>query len=152
MLILRPTSIEEAKIITDIKARAYNDETRRFGPGRDGGPMGYDSLKENQRIITLFENYSIILDKQIIGCFWIHPIEEATAELEDFCIDPKYHNKGYGYEVLKLLETLEERYKRWVLTTPYYSVRNQYLYEKVGFKKIGMLENDFLVLYEKVLD
>jgi hypothetical protein len=50
MIELHKALISDAEIITEIKKEAYNDETRKFGPGRDGGPQGHDSIEENKRL------------------------------------------------------------------------------------------------------
>ncbi|GMQ64195.1 GNAT family N-acetyltransferase [Vallitalea maricola] len=149
MIKLQEALITDAKIITEIKKEAYNDETRRFGPGRDGGPTGYDSIEENKRLIDEFDVYKILLSKQIIGCFWLKKEGQYHYELEDFCIHPKHHNKGYGKTVMILMEEMLPYIKKWTLGRPHYSVRNQHLYEKMGYKKIGEVEDGFLFLYEK---
>ena len=142
---------EDYKYITEIMTLAYNDETRRFGPGRDGGPPGYDSQEVTQRLIKEFLFYKITLDSKIIGSFWLNKVETESYELEDFCIYPEYHNKGFGFKAMKLMEDLHPEIKKWVLGTPHYSVRNQYLYEKMGYKRIGQTEDGFLFLYEKLI-
>lgn len=151
MEIIKAT-IENANIITETKIKAYNDETNRFGPGRDGGPDGYNDINETIRLINTYDYYIIIADDIIIGSFWTHKLDNQTVELEDFCILPEYHNKGYGYKSLCNMLKLYPDVKKWRLGTPYYSVKNHYLYEKAGFKRIGKSEDDFLVLFEILLD
>lgn len=152
LLTIQRANLEDVVRITEIKKFAYNDETRRFGPGRDGGPAGYDSLEETKKLISTFDFFKVLLDSEIIGCFWIHKIGDQNYELEDFCIDPNYHNKGYGKETMLLMERQHPEIKKWSLGTPYYSVRNQYLYEKIGYIKIGESEDGFLYFYEKLVD
>lgn len=149
MFTILKAEIEDSKILTEIKKLAYNDETRRFGPGRDGGPTGYDCEEETRRLIENYLAYKIMLDNSIIGFFWLQKQDDGCYELEDLCIHPKQHNKGFGFKTMKLMEELHPEIKKWTLGTPYYSVRNQYLYEKVGYKKIGQTEDGFLFLYEK---
>jgi len=71
----------DSKVITEIKKLAYNDETRRFGPGRDGGPSGYDSEEETRRLIKNYLCYKIIFDNDIIGFFWLHGVDQEFYEL-----------------------------------------------------------------------
>ncbi|MBW9157377.1 GNAT family N-acetyltransferase [Clostridium tagluense] len=152
MINIIKAEVEDSKIITEIKKLAYNDETRRFGPGRDGGPPGYESQEETERLIKDYLFYKIMIGNNIIGFFWLHGEDNKFYELEDLCIHPEYHNKGYGFKTLKLIEELHPQIKKWVLGTPYYSVRNQHLYEKVGYKKTGQTEDGFLFFYEKLID
>ncbi|GCD12559.1 GNAT family N-acetyltransferase [Clostridium tagluense] len=104
-----------------------------------------------RRLIKKFLFYKITLNSNIIGFFWLHSVETESYELEDLCIHPEYHNKGYGFNTMKLMEELHPQIKKWVLGTPYYSVKNQYLYEKIGYKKTGQTEDGFLFFYEKLI-
>ncbi len=151
MIIIKRAEVEDYKIITEIKMLAYNDETRRFGPGRDGGPFGYDSEEETQRLIKKYLFYKIMLDNKIIGSFWLYGEDDKSYELEDLCIYPEYHNKGFGFEALRLMERLHPQTRTWRLATPHYSVKNQYLYEKFGYRKTGQSEDGFLFFYEKLI-
>lgn len=69
MIKLIKAEVEDTKVITEIKRLAYNDETRRFGPWRDGGPLGYDSEEETQRLIKNYLFYKIMFENKIIGFF-----------------------------------------------------------------------------------
>lgn len=151
MINIQKATVEDAARITMIKKEAYNDETRRFGPGRDGGPEGYDSIKENIRLISEFDVYKVIYEDKVIGCFWVIKDEEDCYELEDLCIHPNYHNRGLGQKVMVMMEEILPDAKKWKLATPHYSTRNQHVYEKRGYKKIGEAEDGFLFLYEKYI-
>lgn len=150
MIQLRIAEADDAEVITEIKKSAYNDETRRFGPGRDGGPPGYDNVDETRHLINTYPFYKIMYAGNNIGCFWLHSHGEGHFELEDFCIHPDYQNKGFGAETMILMENLYPDNKKWTLGTPFYSIRNQHLYEKMGYMKIGQTEDGFLFLYEKL--
>lgn len=73
-------------------------------------------------------------------------------QLDNFCIYPKHHNKGYGTKAMQLMEELYPEVKKWNLGTPHYNVRNQHLYEKMGYRKIGTSDNNFIYQYEKLKD
>lgn len=152
MLKLVPASIEDAELITRIKTDAYDDEMERFGPDHDiseyWGPQWYSDPNESIRQITQYPCYKMVVDHIAIGCFWLREINSGVVELEDFCIAPKFQNRGYGYTALMEMEKLFQDKKKWVLGTPYYSVRNQHLYEKAGYVKIGESETKFAFLYE----
>ena len=150
-IMLAKALLSDAVMITEINTNAYNDETNRFGPGRDGGPSGYNDIDVIVVLLSKYSCYKIFVEKEIIGWFWLHEHDSCTVELEDFCISPRHQNKGYGYETLLRMQELMPDKKKWILGTPYYSVRNQHLYEKAGYKKIGDSEDGFLFLYEKVI-
>lgn len=79
-----------------------------------------------------------MLDGIIIGTLWLdHETDDRPNhfELQDFCINPEYHNKGYGIKAIELMENIHKNINQWLLNTPVFNVRNQYLYEKMGYKK-----------------
>lgn len=145
--ILKAT-VQDKYVITDINTRAFNDETNRFGPGRDGGPEGYNIVEEVAGGLSHNDSYKIMLGDELIGWFWLRQVDDNTIELEDFCIDPLHHNKGYGYQSMLKMFDLKPEIRKWTLGTPHYSISNQYLYEKVGYKKTGISPDGFLFLYE----
>lgn len=152
MIYLEKVQIEDAEKIFEIKKLAYTDEDIRFGGGRGEklkyiGNIGFISWCMNRYIL-----YKIMLDGIIIGTFWLdHETDDRSyhLELQDFCIIPEYHNKGYGTKAMELMEKLHEDIKIWSLSTSIFSVRNQHLYEKMGYKRIGQTEDK--ILYEKVI-
>ena len=151
-LSIKSASILDADLITKINTDAYNDETNRFGPGRNGGPRGYNEVNVIKDLLTKFPCYKIVVDDWIIGWFWLKVQDANTVELEDFCIAPQYHNKGFGYKTLLKMHACMPEKKKWILGTPHYSVKNQYLYEKAGYIKTGITEDGFLFLYEKIIE
>lgn len=155
-----PAIIEDARKLNQIKTEAYRDEKKRFGPWQsrqEGGPdwyhhEWYNNVEETERLINEHHYFKIIKDDKIIGGFWLHDIDIITIELEDLCILPEYQGNGYGYKVLMIMEDIFPSKKKWVLGTPFYSVRNQYLYEKAGYIKTGDKANNMVYMYEKNIE
>ena len=115
--------------------------------GRDGGPNGYDKIESEIYIINNFVAYKIVLNDEIIGgLFLIHESKETMC-FEDFVIDPKFQGKGYGYKVMCMVEELYPEIKEWKLSTPVFSVGNQHLYEKFGYKEVSRDEEE--IYYRK---
>ncbi|MDD4297701.1 MAG: GNAT family N-acetyltransferase [Ruminiclostridium sp.] len=139
---------KDAQEITDIKIAAYNKEIN-LHLGRDGGPPGYNQVSSQLYIIDNFIAYKILEDEKIIGCFFLEQVSDEHMHFEDFCIYPLSQNKGYGYKTLELLEKTYPQIKKWTLNAARFSKKNQYLYEKFGYKKIG--ETEWEYEYEKVL-
>lgn len=151
-----PASIEDASIITQIKTAAYNDEKKRFGPWKNVGEgpkwyidEWYNDIDETEHLIIKFHYYKLVEGDEIIGCFWLHDIDNATMELEDLCIHPSHKGKGYGYMALLHMESMYPEKKTWKLGTPFYSVRNHHLYQKAGYVKTGETAENMVFLYEK---
>lgn len=152
MIYLEKVKIDEAEKIIEVQRLAYTDEDIRFG-GRRGDCLKY--IGNESFISWCLERYllyKIMLDGEIIGTFWLdHETDDRPDhfELQDFCIIPEFQNKGYGTKVMELMEKLHPNIKIWSLQTSHFSVRNQHLYEKMGYKKIGQTEENFL--YEKII-
>lgn len=147
-------NLGHVNLITEIKTQAYRDEKKRFRPSEDLVPKWFDNewytdLDECKRLIKEFDVYLVYLDDSVIGTFWINTLSNGTLALEDFCILPKYQGNGYGYALLEKIEQLYPHNKVWELGTPFYSVRNQHLYEKFGYKKIGTAAEETVFLYQK---
>lgn len=139
MITIKRAVIEDARLITEIKTRAYNQEINTY-LGRDGGPKGYNQVESEEKIIKNLIAYKILLEEKIIGAFFLIPIDEISMRFEDFVIDPCYQNKGYGYETLQKVEEAYPEIKKWYLSTPKFSVGNQHLYEKFGYVKLETTE------------
>lgn len=148
-------SIDDVNVIIDIKTKAYRDEKERFRPEDDKVPKWfynewYTDFTENIRLINECYVYKLIVEDEAIGTFWLHDMDENTIELEDFCILPEYQGLGYGYRTLLMMEELFPSKKKWILGTPFYSIRNHHLYQKAGYRKVGTASNDTVFLYEKL--
>ncbi len=147
MIYIKLAEIKDAKRITEIKTKAFNKEINTY-LGRNGGPPGYDRVESEIDIINRFIAYKIMLGSEIIGGFFLIPLEESKMRFEDFVIMPDQQGKGYGYKTLQLIEETYPNIREWVLSTPVFSVGNQHLYEKFGYREIG--RNDEEIEYCKV--
>lgn len=148
MIKLERAKLEDAEQITRIKIAAFNKEINQY-LGRDGGPPGYDKVESEIDIINRFIAYKIVLDDEIIGALFLIPEGEKTMCFEDFVIHPIFQGKGYGYKVLCMIEDLYPEVREWKLSTPVFSVGNQYLYEKFGYKEVSRDENE--IYYKKIV-
>ena len=149
-------SVDDVAFIAEIKTMAYRDEKERFRPEDDKIPKWFYSewyvdMPENIRLIKEYYVYRLTVNEVTIGTFWVHDVDVDTIELEDFCILPQYQGFGYGYEALNMMEGMFIKKKKWILGTPFYSLKNHYLYEKAGYKKVGTTSNETVILYEKLI-
>lgn len=141
MLEILRTNMDDALEITAIKTAAFNKEINTY-LGRDGGPPGYDKIESQFKIVNEFIAYKIVLDGEIIGAFFLVPIDDVTMRFEDFVINPLYQNKGYGYQSMMLNEKAYPNITEWRLSTPIFSVGNQHLYSKFGYTEISRNEEE----------
>ena len=148
MLKLERARLEDAEAITEIKIAAFNREINTY-LGRNGGPPGYDSVESEIDIIHNFIAYKIMLDDEIIGGLFLIPEGDETMHFEDFVIRPSMQGRGYGYQTLCMVEKLYPNIKKWLLSTPVFSVGDQHLYEKFGYCETARDENE--VYYNKII-
>lgn len=162
VICLRKATLDDVHQFAIIKADAYQDDRSKSIPPEDSVPEWYNGewfiglgiLNENEaiRIISNYESYLIMLGDTAIGGFWLHSEKENTLSLEDFCILPSWQGKGYGTRALHLLEKNYPENKVWRLRTPFFCKRNRHLYEKVGYKQVGLCSMNTVILYEKQID
>ncbi len=148
MITIKRAELDDAHDITKIKKAAFNKEIHTY-LGRDGGPPGYDKVESEIDIINSFIAYKIMLGNEIIGAFFLIPKDNNRMHFEDFVIDPIHQGNGYGFLTMQLVEQKYPTIKEWFLTTPVFSIGNQHLYEKFGYKEIG--RNDDEIEYLKIL-
>jgi len=149
MIFLKKAIKNDVKKIVEINTEAFNDEMNRI-IGRDGGPPGYDSITEHNRLINNHLVYIINYGAKVIGSFFLVKKGENHFRLESFCILPEYQGRGFGFQTLSLMEKENKHIKKWSLGAFKKSIRVWSLYEKFGYKRIG--EDDWEYLYEKLLD
>ena len=141
MVSIERAKLEDAEKITEIKIAAFNKEINTY-LGRNGGSRGYDKVESEIDIINNLIAYKIILNEEIIGGFFLIPLEEEKMRFEDFVISPKYQGNGLGYKVLQLVENAYPNIREWYLSTPVFSVGNQHLYEKFGYLEVSRNEDE----------
>jgi len=107
----------------------------------------YPSVKSIEDDLDKYLYHTIFLKERVIGGLYLVE-KNKTLTVEDFCIHPKYQNRGYGFQVMKALEESYDHIHMWSLVTPVYSVGNQALYKKLNYKMIGKTIEDGIDVYE----
>lgn len=141
MLEIKKAEISDAKLITEIKTKAFNKEINTY-LGRNGGPPGYNNVESEIDIIKKFIAYKIELNNQIIGSLFLIKLGESKMRFEDFVIEPTFQGQGYGYKVMELVEKKYAKINEWQLSTPVFSIGNQHLYEKFGYVEVSRNEDE----------
>jgi GNAT superfamily N-acetyltransferase len=144
----------DAKALTEVQARCFDDDSRRFAGLPSGGPPGYDSVGWQVQMMQRGMYYKILDDKRIIGGIILFNQGNGVCHLGRIYLDPDYQNQGIGGEAMEFIEKLFPAARKWTLGTPGWAVRNHHFYEKHGYVKVG--EEPFGpdgvgFLYEKVI-
>ncbi|MHB8064529.1 MAG: GNAT family N-acetyltransferase [Ruminiclostridium sp.] len=142
----------DAKELRDIVLRAFNDDYVLYG----SIPPHFDSIEFHRSNIKSGMYYKITYENKNIGGIKLFDLGDGHFNLGTIYIDPDYQNMKIGTKAIKFIEELYPNVKKWSLDTPYKSFRNHYLYEKLGYVKVGeeRPEQDkefYLYLYEKCL-
>ena len=112
------------------------------------------------KILQRFEQpftdyYLIMLDDAAIGMLRVCDFGEK-CRLSPICILKEHHGKGYAQEAIRQMEQLYPKAKKWELDTIAQEEKLCYLYEKMGYRKTGRIENlkdgMDIVYYEKNME
>ncbi len=61
--------------------------------------------REREKLEAEIANFLVVVrDRHIIGCAALYPLDEHSAEIACFAIDPDYRNQGIGRDLLRALE------------------------------------------------
>ena len=89
--------------------------------------------------------YKVVLgEDRIVGGLLVvarPDLGEGQWRCEAIYIDPDYHNRGIGKEVLRQMYRNHPDALRWTLDTPEWAVRNHGFYERMGFTKFAVSNN-----------
>jgi GNAT superfamily N-acetyltransferase len=154
MLEFKKSDLKDVTLLTELKIRTFDDDSRRFFYRPNGGPPGYDSIEFQRDLIINHITYNILWDSNIIGSMTITDYGNLHYELSTIFIIPEYQNKGIGQQAIIFIEGKFRDAKKWTLDTPSVATRNHYLYGKMGYTKVNEIlldkkTNLFLYFYEK---
>lgn len=146
----RATAADADALVRVQIAAFHNDDVLYPGVGLSG-PPGYDSVAHIRERIETDLCYKITDAGQVIGVIVVFDRGEGHFHLDLIAIEPAYHNRGVGTRALQFIERAHAPAARWTLDTPSWAVRNQHVYEKFGFVKVGeeALPDITLFAYEK---
>ncbi|NTU23512.1 GNAT family N-acetyltransferase [Brevibacillus sp. HB1.2] len=122
-----------AEQLTQIAVRCFAEDVQKYGEG----PVGHDQPDQHVLFMQKAHYYTILLDDQIVGGFCLLPVDHEHLELGIIYVDPDKQNLRIGSQTMQFMEAAYPHIKKWTLDTGYEAERNQYFYEKCGYKKVG---------------
>lgn len=97
--------------------------------------------------------YKILSDGIIVGAVRIRQLETKRYRISPIFILPEYQGQGIAQKVFNIIEKEYSDAEMWELDTILEEVGNCYLYEKLGYKRTGVIEkineDMTIVFYEK---
>jgi GNAT superfamily N-acetyltransferase len=155
MLKLKRVEENDLARLIAIKRRAFEDELERYDFMADDivSPMWHKVMMKQ----SIY--YKVLEDGNIVG--GINIFKDANSGqcfLSCLFIDKHLQNKGYGSEVMDMLQGLHCYVTKWSLETPEMSTQTHHFYEKMGYVHVGNIvpegapEGFTLRIYEKIVN
>ena len=127
----------------DVEARDCTARLMEFGPWRTVGIPAeklFKDLTNPQREVFVAE-----LDEKIVGVLILHLGGSFDGYLQLLAVFPEFQNRRLGEKIMAFAEEkIFQRSQNVFLCVSDFNPRAQKFYERLGYKKVGELEN-FLV-------
>ena len=153
MILLEEATIKDAEAIHQLQVESFRPLLEKY--------QDFDTNPANEgveRIVERFQEsfttyYFILLDDVRIGAIrLVHWKDRDRARISPIFILPQYQGKGHGQQAMALIEE-QTNAATWELDTIMQEEGNCYLYEKLGYKRVGPTKeinaNMTIVHYEK---
>jgi isopentenyldiphosphate isomerase len=143
---LQKASVEDADELLALQKEVFMPLYKKYND-HETSPV----TQTMERFSARFERgdyFKILFDGKLAGSVFVYEKSPGLRRLHIINVLEKYHNKGIAQEVMKRLELMYPEADAWELDTILTEERNCYLYEKMGYKRIGDLKviNDYLTL------
>ncbi len=141
---------EEVEEIVKISKVAFDTDVC-VGAIDAGGPPDYDSVKWHLDMQENGNLYVAINEGVLIGgaLLFYDGKDKGILYVGRIFISPKYHKKGFGIQLMEMIEKMSPDLKVLRLDTPVWNVRTNTFYPKCGFKETSRDEES--IYYEKKL-
>ncbi len=139
---IKLVDVNESNYFESIIKLSVTEEQQKFLDRPVGiVARGYVYRKENARVIGICE------DEKLVGLALVKDMDEEPAcyDLQQFMIDKRFQNKGYGTEALRqIIEQLKKEGKYICVEVCVNKADALALrvYEKVGFVDTGYIDED----------
>ena len=141
-------------IVFEIQQAAYKPLYEKY---HDDNTNPYMESKETvlkKYMRTGTKGYLFIKDGVPVGAVRISLYPESKrGKVSALGVHPQYQGQGIAQQALLEIEKLHSDVERWFLDTILQETGNCHLYEKIGYKRTGKIEeiseNMTLVFYEK---
>ena len=145
-MLFRKTLENEIKTLTNISKDAFNTDYL-VGMGPNDGPPNYADVEWHRQMFKENHLYTYLDDENNIVGGAVLFLYGSVLYIGRIFIDPRHFRKGYGYSLMRDIETAFSQCNKLKLDTPLNNVRTNSLYRKLGYVVIG--SHDGEVNYEK---
>ena len=149
---LRKAEYADCPLIHSIQVRSFISLLQKY-EDYDSNPAAESLERIQQRFDQPFTDYYLILScDEPVGMLRVCDFG-LNCRLSPICILPEYQGKGYAQMAIMLMEKLYPEAMRWQLDTIAQEEKLCRLYEKMGYRKTGKMEQIKegmdLIYYEK---
>lgn len=138
--------------LTEVMARAFDDDSQKHLGIARGGPEGYDNGDFFHKWLCGYEEsvgYKVLADDKIVGAMIVWIFGHGRNVLGTIFVDPAYQDRGVGTRAWQFVEAAYPDTQSWTLETPCWAKKNHYFYEnKCGFSKVGEKDDSFIYCKE----
>ena len=142
---------EDAKAMLDLQKIAFQSQAVIYND-QSLSPL-HQTLDEIMAEFDINTFFKATINRRIVGSVRARIVND-TCHIERLIVHPGMQGQGIGTALMKYIEKLYSKAKRFELYTGSKSERNLYLYRKLGYKAIRserMNDRVVLVNMEKVM-
>jgi ribosomal protein S18 acetylase RimI-like enzyme len=147
-LVFEDFTEEDIHELTEVMARAFDDDAQKHLGQEKGGPPGYDNGDFFREWLFGHEEtdgYKVMADGKAIGGMIVWIFDHGKNSLGTIFVDPAYQDQGIGSQMWTFIEETYPKAKSWRLDTPNWATKNHHFYEhKCGFTKIDEVEDFYI--------
>ena len=152
MISLRKATYEECPLLHSIQVKSFIGLLQKY-QDFESSPAAESLDKIQQRFRQPYTDYYLIRSgDQMVGMLRVCNFG-LNCRLSPLCILPEFQGRGLAQESVHVMEKLYPEAITWQLDTIAQEEKLCYLYEKLGYRKIGKIEHVKegmdLVFYEK---
>lgn len=134
---------KDAKKLSEASALAFIED-QKYQP--DGatvlGPPGHDDVDKHRQWIDQYFYIKYTLESDLIAGGCMVEFSDNHGQIHGLFVHSDHMNKGIGKDLINYLFTNFPDIEVWGLQTPDYASRNQFFYEKLGFKCKNIIAAD----------
>jgi len=154
MLNVKQISSDSADIVHNIQKKSFKPLLNKYhdydvNPAMESVELIREKIDRANTTAYIFQ-----LNNINVGWVRVTELEDKIYKISALCVLPEYQNRGIAQETLKRIESYHSDARKWILSTIFQEKGNCHLYEKMGYVKVGELnqvnERMTLVSYEKI--
>ena len=124
--------------LVEISKSAFDSDIE-VGASAIGGPPEYDSVEWHVEMMKDGHLFTAIDDDAIVGgiIIFADTNEDSFMYIGRLFVSRDLFRKGYGSQIMKLIEGMYPNITTWKLDTPVWNSRTNRFYRKLGYVEVG---------------